>query len=294
MSESWNSKKLFYDEKGKKMSKKIQKYKITKEDTNSTAAGREESSPLKKEVTKPSEENPTETSENQSKAIPEAENKEKSRAAKKKIIITVAICLLAFVALYYGITAVTAIIKQHKADQESAGTEHKIKFYTPNYDEDIRSDRIYMGLDRNFYFEDSAYGTRFSYDTETLDEVSETYRRTVAVITEYLLAAVDGDEERINSLFSETYYAKGYKNKPKMAPQKLYDIVIITEPNSYGIDIPSADETQFYWVEYKIRMNNGTFRNDMGSDGVKKELFAVSIRNGAGEIDAVIPYRTSG
>ena len=51
-------------------------------------------------------------------------------------------------------------------------------------------------------------------------------------------------------------------------------------------------ESYDYWLEYMIHKNNGTFRNDMESDCIKKEYVRVTNRNGVIGIDALIPYNT--
>ena len=55
-----------------------------------------------------------------------------------------------------------------------------------------------------------------------------------------------------------------------------------------SISVTSYD----YWLEYKIRQNNGTFRHDIESDCSKKEYIRISNRNEDYSIDVLAPYRT--
>jgi hypothetical protein len=75
--------------------------------------------------------------------------------------------------------------------------------------------------------------------------------------------------------------------------QKLYDIEIEfyqeTSTNEDGDTVNSFD----YWLYYKIRRNNGTFRNDMASDCSRKEYIRVSERDGKWKIDILKPFVTS-
>ena len=279
-------------ESEEKMSKKIKKYTV-KLDKESIPESREEARPVSvaednvREDKAPAAYNGTESEKKSEKR-----SADEAKSRKKRIIITVAACLLAFVVLYYGITAISSVIKQKKQDDEASKAVKGIKFHTPNYTEDITQDSVYMGLDRNFYFEDSSNGFRTSYDPESLEEVSDVYRDTVRTITRYLEAAIAGDAEELNECLSDWYFDNGGKQRERIAPQKLYDILITTDTQAKVSDLPASSESYCYWVEYKIRMNNGTFRDDMGSDGVRKELFAVSVRDGEAVIDAVIPFRS--
>ena len=45
-------------------------------------------------------------------------------------------------------------------------------------------------------------------------------------------------------------------------------------------------------IEYMIRKNNGTFRNDMASDCIKKEYVRITNRDGEYEIDVLAPFKT--
>ncbi len=221
-------------------------------------------------------------------------NAERKRRSKKTVIILIAVSV-AFVALYFGIQGIASLVKERirreEAEKKGSGTS-KISFYPVNYSENIENDETYMGLDRNIYFEEPGLGTRYAVDTETLEDVSESYRSTFAVLVDYLEAATAGDAERLNSLFSDYYYSNGGKTKSRFTQQKIYDMVI-TLAGDATPDLPGTDVAYYYKVEYKIRMNNGTFRNDMGSDGSKFELFAVSVRGGEAAIDAVQVYKTS-
>jgi hypothetical protein len=44
---------------------------------------------------------------------------------------------------------------------------------------------------------------------------------------------------------------------------------------------------EIYVVEYMIRQNNGTFRTDVGSDAIRKQLVVVTDREGEMRIDTV-------
>ena len=109
-------------------------------------------------------------------------NAERKRRSKKTVIILIAVSV-AFVALYFGIQGIASLVKERirreEAEKKGSGTS-KISFYPVNYSENIENDETYMGLDRNIYFEEPGLGTRYAVDTETLEDVSESYRSTFA------------------------------------------------------------------------------------------------------------------
>ncbi|MCQ2427613.1 MAG: hypothetical protein MJ137_04330 [Clostridia bacterium] len=273
------------------MSSKLKKYKVRVDNEKTEAKKASESNETEADNAISREEAERILQASADKDSKKEKKNKDPKTRNKRIVITAAAIGLAFIILYYGITAVgNAIKKKIEADKEKDKPSHII-FFAPDYDEDIEKDTGYIDLDRNFYFEDPSYGTKYAYDTDTLDEVSESYRTCVRTVTDFLMSAIRGDTEGVNSCFSDYYLKNGGKLKDKVAPQKLYDIVISYDGEPDGA-FPNTGETRAFWVEYKIRMNNGTFRNDMGSNCVRKEYVCVSVREGKGEIDFLTVYKT--
>jgi len=269
------------------MSGKIVKYKKKIEKPEEKTASR-----VNNEVTAQAELSPSEKEREEALKIIEyagQAGKAAPKASKKRIVLTVLLCCIGFIVLYYGIEGAGKLIKNIRDNRNNGQQGSKIVFFPADYDEDITKDAGYIDLDRNFYFEDPSYGTKYAYNTETLDEVSESYRASVRVLTTFLESAIKGDTDKINSCFSEYYIKADGKLKTKVAPQKLYDIVITLDADVSG-SFPDSDESYCFWVEYKIRMNNGTFRDDMGSNCIRKEYVMVSVREGKGEIDSLNPF----
>lgn len=210
------------------------------------------------------------------------------RARNKKIIITLLIIVLGFVLIYF---IATAIIEALFANSTSDDSNHPTSyiFYEADFNEDITLDKAYMELDRSVYFCDSTTGIT----SNSLDDVPLSYRRYVELISEYIQYATEGKASALNRLFSENYYRNGGEEKKEFTPQKIYNILITYKGRG---QIEGADENisgYSFWVEYMIRKNNGTFRNDMASDCTKKELFTVSDNNGKPEIEAVYSFTTA-
>lgn len=210
----------------------------------------------------------------------------KSSNAKKAIIITL-ICCLIFVILYFSLPKLKALF----TPKETPVTEN-YNFYPINRAENIYDDKVYMQLDRGFYFEDPSYGTTISFDPETLEDIPAEYKQPVELLTKYVLAAIEGNDGKIEKLLSKKFFKDGFKAKYGFTAQKIYETKFsIYEQDSIK---ENGDTWQCwsFWVSYKIRQNNGTFRDDMGSDCSRKELFVITYRDGKMEIDGITPYRT--
>ena len=217
-------------------------------------------------------------------------NTDPGKARDKKIVLTILAVCVAFIVLYYGVVLVENIASNSK---KTTSETKKISFYPANYDEDITEDEYYMGLDRQIYFEDSDYGTTIAITDADAGDVSCTYLSAFKVLYEYVECAIAGDNEGMNALFSDLYYNNGGEERAVFTPQKLYNITI----SILGTDETEEDGITYdrysYSVSYMIYKNNGTFRNDMGSDCIKREYFTVTNRDGKVKIDEYAVYRTA-
>lgn len=95
------------------------------------------------------------------------------------------------------------------------------------------------------------------------------------LMTDLVIAIQMGDAHAYNDCFSNEYLqTEGPKGE--YTKQKIYDVLItyVSENTEKGIT------TAVYRLQYKIRHNNGTFRNDMGSDGYREQTFVLSDASG--------------
>jgi len=153
-------------------------------------------------------------------------------------------------------------------------------FYPTDYELNVEENEHYMGLDRYLHIKRGA---------ETFAVTDGNYAKfgdTAVFFGEYFDAAIHGDVERYNSLFTEEYYKT---NKPyeMFAPQMIYGITV--EELSY-----TASETgdrYLYDVTYAIYRNDGTFRNDIDSDAFKTLIFELVTVNGEIKINKIDYYR---
>lgn len=201
--------------------------------------------------------------------------KELSAARMKKAILIISIALVLLLALYFSAARLLAYLQDTKPETDKPN--NKIYFYDVIPDEDITKDTEYMKKNRLICYSDSLTGVTQSVSPEHYSE----YGGAFELMTKMIESIIAGDSETYNSLFSSKYYSK---NTPKesFTPQKLYGTfsmggIVITsiDPSSIvGLESAGTD-TEYFQVDYLIYKNNGTFRDDVGSDACKPLVYAV-------------------
>lgn len=208
------------------------------------------------------------------------------RLRSKRIIIIAIMVSIVFVVAYFAITAII------NANSDDTTPSRPIFFYMADWEKDIMEDEKYLALDRSVYFYDTRRNEKISISDENSVDVSQDYRAGVELLREYVRYAINGNHEAINDMFSDAYFAAGYKEKKAFTMQQIYDICITNIRLSATEENGKTYQSYEFWLEYRIRENNGTFRSDVGSDGAKPEMFIITDRNGDVKIDAIIPYST--
>ncbi len=208
------------------------------------------------------------------------------RVRSKRIILIAFMVSIVFIFAYF---AVNAIINSTADDTSS---RRPIFFYAADWEKDIMEDKSYLGLDRNIYFHDTRRNEKIGVSDENSAQVSQDYKAGVDLLRKYIKYAIAGNHTDINKMFSDAYYAAGYKDFDAFTMQQIYDICITTIRLSSTEENGKTYQSYEFWLEYKIRENNGTFRDDVESDGAKPEMFIITDRDGDVKIDAIIPYNT--
>lgn len=212
--------------------------------------------------------------------------RESTRRLKRNMII-VLVCMAVF--------AVVAIPLINLLDNlQGGGTAEEtqklppssIIFVTPDYDYDIMQDKDYLQLNRRIYH----YDERSGLTEELTDKNVAGYGPAARVLRDAINAIIAGDADAYNELFSDNYYANHEPEAP-FTMQRLYDIKI-TKVNESLKSGEKGKYTQYeYEVEYKIRLNDGTFRTDIGHDESKKQYFILSDSvTGDVLIDQILEY----
>ncbi len=201
----------------------------------------------------------------------------KRKNKKKKMIAGVAI--FAAVGIISGVLlALEPLAKSVLGESLGMyGSNKSYSNYTPDYDLDVRTVSEYMELDRNIYFKKG--GEKF------VVEESEDNSPDLKFFIKYFDCAINGRYNEYNKMFTDNYYKT---NEPyvRFAPQMIYDISIEKLSERYE----NGKTNYTYNVTYRIYKNNGTFRNDIGSDGAKTLFFALVEDNGEIKIDRITYY----
>ena len=202
--------------------------------------------------------------------------------------------IISFLCVIIGITilcfAIMGIIGNSNKPQNIAG--NTIIFHEANFEYDIMKDSNYLELDRNVRFENLQNGITVELVDGNLNDVPSDIRDSFSVINDFINYAIAGDHQSLNSLFSDEYIDADGDIKMEFTMQQLYNIKVTyitdttTESNGYTYS------SQDFWLEYMIRKNNGTFRNDMASDCIKKEYVRITNRDREYEIDVLAPFKT--
>ena len=159
-------------------------------------------------------------------------------------------------------------------------TSNVYKFDYANYDENIFEDSKYMGYDRSIYYTDAEGYMTVTIDRENMDDVNEAYREVILFMMDYIDAMINGDVEKYNSCFDPSYYTGGRQPKKNFTQQKLYRIKLIAV--DYWYDESGGSSVMYYniGIEYMIKNNNGTLRDDMGSDALRIKYLTIKETDG--------------
>lgn len=152
-------------------------------------------------------------------------------------------------------------------------------YYPIDHDMDIMTEKEYLDLDRFIYY------TKGAETIALTDDELEGLTDDVLFFIKYFDLAISGNYNAYNKLFTDNYY-KSNEAYYSFTQQMIYDMHI----EKLGENTVDGQNQYYFNVSYKIHKNNGTFRNDIGSDGSKTLYFTlVDTENGI-MIDAINYY----
>ncbi len=194
---------------------------------------------------------------------------------KKKIIIAFLI-----LTLIGAVSAVALALPDSKQEERQELPQYSYDFHVADFDRDILKDAEYLELNRYIAYTEGATTVLIT------DGDYEYYGPVVEFFAEYIDAVIHGDHVKYNSFFSDEYIAESGE-KADFTMQQLYDINLIYYGNGNveidGERVASCEVA----LDYMIRQNNGSFRNDMGSDAIRRQFITLIEREGALEIYSV-------
>lgn len=206
-------------------------------------------------------------------------SKDSIKKQKRAIIITF-LCLVGFVIIYFIFSAIdwTSIFTK-----DNGASDNYIYFYDEKLSHDLYSDDVYMGYDRTINILSEATGI-----SETITENDRTsYNEAVNLLYNMIEYMIGGNADGYNSCFSSIYFSNA-EPKVRFTKQKIYNITIIEVSQSEKQDENGNVYTEYYYkLDYMIRHNNGSLRNDVGSDGIKTQHIILSDKTGDVLIDTI-------
>lgn len=202
----------------------------------------------------------------------------------KKVVIAI-ICVFAFLGLLLGVLAIIAELLEPEYEETSYDD---YRFFEADFDKNILEDKLYLGRDRNVYY--NRYGTETILTESNVDDTSVAAK----FFLEYFDCIINGDYESYPQFFTKRCLdSDGFSLPEKFTMQGLYDIHV----NLYNVTVSEVDgqdiTTEIYEVSYRIFENNGTFRSDILPDETRTLVFELYISGGTVKINA-IGHRTNG
>lgn len=199
------------------------------------------------------------------------DNNQKKLKNQKRTILIIMAALVIFVGLYFILSNID--FKKLFSQNDSFNSNKPIYFYDEELSKNIFQDEKYMELDRTINFAKKSWGT-----SETVFNDDEAVKCGPAFNTIYHMVGyiISGNHEGYNSCFSKNYY-RYTTPVGRFTKQKLYNIVITEITTTDKVDEDGNPYVEYYYtLEYMIRHNNGSLRNDMGSDCVKTQHLYLS------------------
>ena len=209
----------------------------------------------------------------------EQEKRSRQEKAKKKIIKGVLIfsaVIVVLSAIFAGIDPQALAQKWFgKGEQEKA----PITFYSLDDPWNSPDNPEYLEMDRRLFVHNPFEGTTYSVEESQLPEEDE----VVSFFYYYFQAIMQGDVEAFHAMYASDYQgADGYELPETFSSQMVYDMTLY--PQTDGGTVVS------YRLDYRIYRNNGTLRNDVGSDTIRPLIFVLTEEEGELKIQSVIPY----
>ncbi|MBQ8175208.1 MAG: hypothetical protein IJ009_07400 [Clostridia bacterium] len=185
--------------------------------------------------------------------------------------------LITVIGLSVVLLIFAAVLPLLFSDGEETPKPPSFVFADATLSADPQADEDYMALDRTVYYRIlSAYEVTVSIHEEDLSRLDA----ELVLLFRLVQAAMAGDHEAYNACFSPEYVASDGKVEA-FTKQKLYDITFTLYEGTEQTVPVGYSSVRAYGLTYKIKDNNGSLRNDMGSDAMKEQLFFV-VKDAAG------------
>ena len=193
-----------------------------------------------------------------------------------KIVIFLSITIISFVLIFF------AIYLLERKEYDRPAQKYDFIFHTVDFETDILSDPDYLALDRSVSFKQGN-------QTVTIDENFRSENGTVEFMLDYLDCIISGDYKRYGNFFSDLFFES--ESVPEIfTMQRIYEITIEFLGETSVVESNKNYTEYRLSLDYKINRNDGTLRNDMGSDCFRTQYFLITNRDGDLKIDTIKSY----
>ncbi len=209
-----------------------------------------------------------------------------SRSKKSAVTFVAVIGILALLLLLLKLIPFDRLAEEITEEPPTTVvTYDEAYFDTPVYDEDFTADSEYTDLNRFLYY------TSLSGETFEVNGDAGEYGEVCRLFETFRTAVIAGDSDTYNSLFTDDYIKEN--GALSFAPQKLYNFRVKELSSEYLKDgdangLYQGATVTYCQVNYCIKDNNGTFRNDFYREGDSRtQIFEILDYKGSVKISQI-------
>ncbi len=200
---------------------------------------------------------------------------EKKRTKKRARHLLLGVLILFVVLLVLNLAVQTDLLSR-LFSSDFSHSNGEISFFPADFEENILEDEDYLGQKRYVLYTDGALSITLANE----DDVTAT-GDAAAFFYAFFDAVIRGDHETVNAMTTEAFAADHGLWEP-FTMQRLYDIHVV-KLREYSSDDHKMTIFEFD-VSYSIHRNNGTFRDDIGSNAARTQVYQLLRDDNTGEV----------
>ena len=215
----------------------------------------------------------TENPQNGRDAVSTEDRHSAGSPLRRRILIVLA-CMVVFAAV------AIPLVNHMEREDETENAENltypdaKYDWGEADFDYDIMQDEEYLKKNRVVMYEILSQGVSTSLNADNVEE----YGEAVTVLYNMIQYIICGDTDSYNRLFTSSYLKENGEQE-RFSMQQLYDIKLTRVDSEQVTENGKTVNYQKFYVEYKIRSNNGTYRKDIGDDESRKRVVTLCDRD---------------
>ena len=189
------------------------------------------------------------------------DNATKTLRKKRMITAIVIVFAISLVGLIF------LLVEDRIGENKPSGTEEttlRPLLAIPNWDENIFADEEWLDKNRYITYVEGGVSTTIT------DGVYDSYNICVDFMALYFEVLMQGNAEALCGFYDESYFDNNYK-WDEITMQRVYDIKL----EQISVVDTATHSEYVYKVSYKIMKNDGTFRNDVKSDGERPQFYTI-------------------